>query len=183
MTITTEQFKMKTLTKGYTLVEVIITMGLLTMIIAVGLSAVTFISQSSTALTNYTIMSTNGRQALELLARDLRMGYDINEATTTKLDFEIYGKAGANDNIVYTYWGGQNTLFRSENGGPNEVIMDNLTSFTFNYYNLRRNLTTASISIKEVQIEGLLKRSSLRIYNTNHIISARFMMRNRAVSN
>jgi prepilin-type N-terminal cleavage/methylation domain-containing protein len=183
MTITTAQSKVKTLKKGYTLVEVIITMGLLTMIIAVGLSAVTFISQSSTALTNYTIMNTNGRQALEILARDLRMGYDINEATTTKLDFEIYGKAGANDNIVYTYSADQDILYRSENGGTNEVIMDDLSSFAFNYYNLRRNLTTAPISIKEVQIEGLLKRNSLRINNTHHIISARFMLRNRAVSN
>ena len=46
-----------------------------------------------------------------------------------------------------------------------------------------RNATTATISVKEVQIEGILERTSLSVSNTNHIISARFMMRNRAVSN
>lgn len=183
MTTITEQFNKKNSKKGFTLVEVIITMGLLTMIIAVGLSAVTFISQSSTALTNYTIMSTNGRHALEVMARDLRMGYDINTASSTALDFQIYGKAGANDKVVYQYDETADKLFRTINGGSKETIMEDLTSFSFNYYNLRRLPTTAKISIKEVQIEGVLRRKSLRISNSNHIISARFMLRNRAVSN
>jgi prepilin-type N-terminal cleavage/methylation domain-containing protein len=183
MTTITAQSKSKNPKKGFSLVEVIITMGLLTMIIAVGLSAVTFISQSSTALTNYTIMSTNGRQALEILSRDLRMGYDINSASPKTFDFQIYGKAGANDRIAYEYDEVADILYRTVNAGTKEVVMDDLVSFAFNYYNLRRLPTTAEISIKEVQIEGLLKRSSLRINNTNHIISARFMLRNRSVSN
>ncbi len=183
MITTTAQSKPGSLKKGFTLIEVIITMGLLTMIIAVGLSAITFISQSSTALTNYTLMSTNGRQALETLARDLRMGYDVNSATSKIFDFQIYGKAGANDRVRYEYNESDDILYRAVNAGTQEVVMDNLVSFGFNYYNLRRESTTAEISIKEVQIEGLLKRSSLRINNTNHIISARFMLRNRSVSN
>jgi prepilin-type N-terminal cleavage/methylation domain-containing protein len=184
MTTITEQYNnRKSSKRGFTLVEIIITMGLLTMIIAVGLSAVTFISQSSTALTNYSIMSTNGRQALEIMARDLRMGYNINEATSAKLDFDIYGKAGTTNNVVYTYDADVEKLYRSEDGGTNEAVMDDLSSFAFNYFNLRRESTTAKISIKEVQIEGLLKRNALRVNNTNHIISARFMMRNRSVSN
>lgn len=184
MTITTAQSKTdRPDKKGFTLVEVIITMGLLTMIIAVGLTAITFISQSSAALTNYSIMSTTGRQALEILARDLRMGYNINEATTSKLDFDVYGKAGTTNNVIYTYNPDEEVLYRSIDGSNAEEVMEDLSSFNFNYYNLRRESTTAKISIKEVQIEGLLKRNALAIYNTNHIISARFMMRNRAVSN
>jgi prepilin-type N-terminal cleavage/methylation domain-containing protein len=154
---------MKASKRGYTLVEVIITMGLLTMIIAVGLSAVTFISQSSTALTNYTIMSTDGRQALEVLARDLRMGYNINEATDVKLDFDIYGKAGTTNNIVYLFSSTDEKLYRSIDGSANEEVMNDLASFAFNFFNLRRIPTTAIISIKEVQIEGILKRNALRV--------------------
>ena len=37
--------------------------------------------------------------------------------------------------------------------------------------------------VKEVQIEGIMKKKALVLTNTNYIISARFMMRNRSVSN
>jgi len=184
MTITTEQYKMhRDQRRGFTLVEIIITMSLLAIIIAGGLSAITTISQGSTALSNYSIMSTNGRQALEIIARDIRMGYDVNKATLTKLDFDVYGKKGTNNNIVYEYDAGRDVLLKTVDGGLSEIIIEDLSAFSFNYYNLRRISTTAPISIKEVQVEGILKRNSLSVSNTNHIISARFMMRNRAVSN
>ncbi|MCZ6672045.1 MAG: prepilin-type N-terminal cleavage/methylation domain-containing protein [Verrucomicrobia bacterium] len=184
MTITTDQSRNRKARRGgFTLVEMMITMGLLTMIIAIGLSAVTFISQSSTSLTNYTMMSKNSRNALEEIARDLRMGYNINSATSTKLDFNIFGKAGTTQRIVYEYTANDKTLTRKEDTFPVEIVLENLTNFQFNYFNLRREATTAPISIKEVQMEGIMKRRSLAITNTNYVISARFMMRNRAVSN
>ena len=175
--------KSKNARKGFTLVEVIITMTLITILIAGALTAITTISQGSTALTNYTVMSTNGRQALELIARDLRMGFDVNSASKFKLDFDIYGKAGTTNNIVYEFNSSKNELTKTIDGGAQIIVMDDLRNFSFNYFDLSRNTTTAPISIKEVQIEGILERKSLSVSNTNHIISARFMMRNRAVSN
>lgn len=184
MTITTGPSKANARAAGgFTLVEMMITMGILSMIIATGLTAVTFISQSSTSLSNYTIMSTDSRHALERAARDFRMGFNVNSATSTTIDFDIYGKAGAIDNIVYTYSSSNKTLYRSENGSSNEAVLEDLQNFQFNYYNLRRESTTAPISIKEVQLEGIMRRHVLVLTNTNYIISARFMMRNRAVSN
>lgn len=168
---------------GFSLVEIIITMGLLTMIIGVGLSAVTFISQSSSSLTNYTLMSNNSRHGLEEIARDLRMGFDVNEATTTLLNFEIYGKAGTTQNIVYNYVPADKTLYRTVDLNNTEAVLEDLTNFHFNYFNLRHEATAAPISIKEVQVEGIMTRYSLVLTNTNYVISARYMMRNRAVSN
>ena len=184
MIITTAQSKRRTVRRaGFSLVEMIITMGLLSMIIAVGLSAVTFISQSSTSLTNYTLMSNNSRHALEIIARDLRMGYNINSATSTQLDFDIYGKGNTTTNLVYNYVAADKKLYRTEDLVTTETIIEDLASFQFNYFNLRRESTTAPISIKEVQMEGVMRKQALAITNTNYIISARFMMRNRSVSN
>lgn len=184
MTITTAQFKSpRGKRHGYTLVEVIISLSLLTLVVSMGLSAVTFIGQSSTSLTNYSLMSNKSRLALEIIASDLRMGYKIDSASTSKLDFHIYGKEGTTSNLVYEYVANENKLYRTEDGNAKTEVLDDLTNFQFNYFNLRKESTTAPISIKEVQIEGLMKKKALVLTNTNYIISARFMMRNRSVSN
>ena len=183
MITTTDQSKGPSNKKGFTLVEIVITVGLLSIIIAMGLSAVTFISQSTGSLTNYSDMSKNSRIALERISRDLRMGYNINSATTTKLNFDIYGKAGASTNIILEYSAADDTLYRTANGGAKQEILEDLTNFNFNYYNLRRESTTAPISIKEVQLEGLMEKHSLVLSNTNYVISARYMMRNHTVTN
>ena len=73
MITTTDQSKGPSNKKGFTLVEIVITVGLLSIIIAMGLSAVTFISQSTGSLTNYSDMSKNSRIALERISRDLRI--------------------------------------------------------------------------------------------------------------
>ena len=168
---------------GFSLIEVLVSLALLSLIISVGLSALTFISQSSTSLSNYSIMSHQSRKVLEEFSRDIRMGYRINNATADILDFDIFGKAGTTSNIKYEYSAKDDKLFRTEDGGSKEEILDDLAAFQFNYFNLRKIQTTAIISIKEVQIEGLMKKNSLVLTNTNYIISARFMMRNRSVSN
>ena len=83
-------------------------------------------------------MSRQSRFALEEFARDIRMGYRVNDANIYKLDFDIYGKAGTTSNIVYTYYPNENKLLRSEDGGADEEILDDLTNFQFNFYNLRK---------------------------------------------
>ena len=183
MTTTIVQSDVNRTRSGFSLIELLISLGLLTLIISVGLTALTFISQSSTSLTNYSIMSRESRYALEEFARDIRMGYRVNDANINKLDFNIYGKAGTINKVVYTYEPTENKLYRSEDGGNKEEVLNDLTAFQFRFFNLRKNPTTAPISIKEVQIEGLMKKNALLVTNTNYIISARFMMRNRAVSN
>ena len=168
---------------GFTLIEVLVSVALLSLIISVGLTALTFISQSSTSLSNYSIMSHQSRNALEEFSRDIRMGFRINKATVEILDFDIFGKAGTTSNIRYEYSAVEDKLFRTEDSGAKEEVLDDLAAFQFNYFNLRKIPTNAIISIKEVQIEGLVKKNALAITNTNYIISARFMMRNRSVSN
>ena len=159
-----------------------ISMTILLMVLSAGLSAVSFIGQSCTSLTNYSTMSKESRQALEEIARDLRMGFNINSASATKLDFDIHGKAGTTQNLVYEYNPNEKKLYRTEDLVTTETMLEDMTSFQFNFFNLRRESTTAPISVKEVQVEGLMTRKALVLTNTNYIISARYMMRNRSVS-
>ena len=84
------------------------------MIIAVGLSGVTFLSQSSKSLYNFSIMSMAGRQALEVIARDLRLGYTVNEATSDKLDLKItfHQDSLGEANFLVIYENNQEFIFK-----------------------------------------------------------------------
>ncbi len=167
--------------KGYTLVEIVIVMAISMIVLMMGLSAISFLSRSTVSLSNYVEMNNSGRLALEIISRDLRMGYDVNSASKTVLDFDFYGKGSSSVNVIYEYDADSKTVFRTEEGSTEEFL-EHVESFEFKYFNLRREATTAIISIKEVQMEAVMKKTALSISNTNHIISARYMMRNRPVS-
>jgi len=141
-----------------------------------------FITRSSASLANYIGMNKEGRVALEVISRDIRMAMDVNSASTTTLDIDVYGQGGITNNVYYTYDTDNKTIYR-ELDGTKEALMGNVESFSFNYFNLRRESTTSPISIKEVQMEAYMLRKTLALDNSNYIISARFMMRNRPVSN
>lgn len=168
--------------RGFTLIELIIVLSISSIIILMGVSSIVFIAKSSGSLTNYINMNQEGRVALEVIARDIRMSMDVNAASATQLELEVYGQAGASDNVIYTYDADTKTVYRNLNGNQTAVLAD-VEDFNFNFYNLRREATTDLISIKEVQMEAYMLRKTLSLDNTNYIISARFMMRNRAVSN
>ncbi len=53
-----------------------------------------------------------------------------------------------------------------------------------NYYRYNRDeLALNPLETKHIQLEAKLQRNVLGITNTNYIISARFMMRNKDVTN
>ena len=66
--------------------------------------------------------------------------------------------------------------------GSSEVLLEDVDRFALSYFDLTRGATTNALSVKEVQIEAILLKEVLTINNTDEIISARFMLRNRRVS-
>lgn len=167
---------------GFTLIELMIVLSISSMIILMGVSSIVFITKNSASLSNYINMNQEGRVALEIISRDIRMSMDVNTATETQMELEVYGQGGATDTVIYTYAADNKTVYRTINGDQSALLED-VEDFNFNFYNLRREATTELISIKEVQMEAYMLRKALSFDNTNYIISARFMMRNRHVSN
>ena len=70
----------------------------------------------------------------------------------------------------------------SINGARTTFLYD-VDELNLKYYNFRQSQTTNHREIKHVQIEGLMERRVLNLTNTNYVISARFMMRNKDVTN
>lgn len=171
--------------KAFTLTEVLITMTLCGFVLAASTGSLLFLAKSTKGLGNYQEMNMASRFTLEDFGSDARMTVDVNAATATSVSLEVYDSTGGVSTVVYAYDAGAGTFSRTA-GGATDVILKDVKSLELVYYNLYgvkdSDGSINPLEVKEIQLQAEMQRSVLSIKNTNEIISARFMMRNRSVS-
>lgn len=138
-------------------------------------------ARSSTAVGNYADMSGTTRRALDIFASDVRMATDVSASSTSQFTFTAYGAGTTTVAVDYTYDADAGTLTRTYDGAS-QVILNDVDQFLFAYLDMNLTTTTNPLSVKVVRIESILQKRVLNISNTDEIISARFMLRNRQVS-
>lgn len=166
---------------GMTLTEVMIAMTICGIVLAASTGSMLFLAKTTRGLGNYQEMNMSSRFTLEDFGSDARMTVDVNAASSSSVSLEVYDSTGGISTVVYSYDSTAGTFSRTT-GGVTEVILDSVDSLSLVYYNLYGNATTSKLEIKEIQLQAEMERDVLSIKNTNEIISARFMMRNRSVS-
>ncbi len=132
---------------------------------------------------------------LDKFASDARMTVDVNEATSTMVSLDVYNSSGGLDTVVYSFEEGASSLSRTVyedqdmSSGVADVILENVIELDFTYFNMIYDAsskelteTTKLLEIKEIQLEAVMRLTALNTINTNQIISARYMMRNKRVS-
>lgn len=168
--------------RGFTLAEVLIALMLAGFVLSASTGSLLFLAKSTTSMGNYQDMNMTSRFALEHFASDARMTADVNSATATSVSLEVYDAMGGQETVVYTYEADPQTFSRTVSG-VTDVLLEDVISLDLTYFNLLMAETTQPLEIKEVQLQAVMRRDVLTVGNTNEIISARFLMRNRAVSN
>lgn len=161
--------------KGFTLVEILVAMGIGMVVMAA--VATTFTSQSRVynAQEQVNEMQQNARAALDMITRELKMaGYKTNTGAVagltasgvnldnTKLVIEadldsdnaINGSAGSSERISYSYSSSAKQIRRRLGSGTSDVFADNITAFTFTYLKAD-GVTAAALAseIRQVKIE------------------------------
>lgn len=167
--------------RGFTLVEVLITTLISGVVLAVATGSLLFLAKSTAGIGNYQEMNMSSRFALEQFASDARMTADVNSATSTAVSLEVYDSTGALETVGYFFDSGTGEFSRTA-GGVARVLLSDVDSVDLKYFTLRRDATTVLLEMKEIQLQVVMKREVLNVGNTNEILSARFMMRNRSVS-
>jgi type IV pilus assembly protein PilW len=149
--------------KGFTLTEMIVSMGI-GMVVLAGVTT-TFTSQARyyNAQEQINEMEQNARGALDVITRELKMaGYNPNGGNVTgvtynasqlRIQADLDGSggnpAGANEDIVYAYDSANKQILR--NG---QVLADNITDFNFSYYQADGvTLATTSTTVRQVKID------------------------------
>jgi prepilin-type N-terminal cleavage/methylation domain-containing protein len=174
---------------GFSLVEVMVSMTIATFILASSYATLISLSKGTESMVNFSEMNAQTRIALEYFGRDARMASAVIHASTTS--FRLEREMGGNQiEVRYRYVPDSKIFERiqfdsSGNVTERRTILYDVDELFFNYYTARQNPTngTGLADIKHVQLEAKLERNVLNITNTNYIISARFMMRNKHVAN
>lgn len=166
---------------GFTLMELMLAVVIGGIILAAATSTLNMWARSSAAVGNYSDMSGSCRRALDIFASDVRMANDVTISTATSFTFRAFDSGTGSVTVNYTFDSTADTLTRTYNG-TSTVILNDVDQFGFAYSDLNLATTTNPLSVKVVQIEAILEKSVLNVSNTDEIISARFMLRNRRVS-
>ncbi len=181
--------------RGFTLAEMMVATAVVGVVLAASTGSLTFVARGSAGLANYHDMNLRGRFMLDKFASDARMTVDVNEATSTMVSLDVYNSSGGLDTVVYSFEEGASSLSRTVyedqdmSSGVADVILENVIELDFTYFNMIYDAsskelteTTKLLEIKEIQLEAVMRLTALNTINTNQIISARYMMRNKRVS-
>ena len=179
--------------KGFTLPEMMITLTISAIVLTSAYATLASLAKGSRSMINFSEMNTTSRFALEMFGRDARMARDVEVSTPSRvrLEREIDGTT-YDVEYVYDAQAGtfRRTIYNNDTNTiatgvarPDRVLIYDVSDLNLNYYTLRHAVTDRPIEVKHVQLEAVLERQVISLTNTNYIISARFMMRNKDVSN
>ena len=191
---------------GFSLVEVLVAMVISVFILASSYATIISLAKGSKSMINFTEMNTQTRYALEMFARDARMCENVYEFTGSKVSIlrEVWNpdtNSYVNRYVIYEHVPAAGTFTRSVHRAVpvsgelvpstlinREVLLFDVEELNFFYYRLvdpeipgYDPIAQTKLEVKHVQLEAKLERSVLNLENTNYILSARFMMRNKDV--
>jgi hypothetical protein len=178
---------------GFSLVEVIMSLTLSLIILASIVSTFIVFAAGSKSVGAYTEMSQQSRKLLEAFSRDIRAAEDVSTATATNV-VVTYPENAFYDGMSVQYIfdeliGVFSRIERDRDGNlnSNKVLLDGVDQFSFGYFSplgtaLAYDQASLLLSVKSVRVDAEMVRSISQTDATDYIISARFMMRNRAVT-
>lgn len=189
---------------GFSLAEVMVAVTISAFVLTSAYAAIISLAKGSESLMNYTEMNSQSRMAIEVFGRDARATSNVHTFSTNRFTLlrEIWtGSYYADRFVTYEYVPQAGTFTRIENRATivsgarvpgaeidREILLYDVDELNFKYYRLYDPEITnydpvarTKLEVKHVQLEAKLLRNVLTNENTNYIISARFMMRNKNV--
>lgn len=137
--------------KGFTLIEILITLVITSIVMMSIFSAFNTQSKSFNSQQQVTEMQQNARAAMDMMTREIRMakysslspqGIIFDNLTSIRFAYR-------NDSVAYhRYSGGK--LGRVFNGGPSEAVAENIQALSFWYQDAAGNSTATLADIRRI---------------------------------
>ncbi len=166
---------------GFSVMELMLAIAIGGILLAGAASTINLWARSSMSVGNYADMSGSCRRALDVFAMDVRMATDVSVSTASTFTFTAFDSGTSTVSVSYVFDDANDTVTRTYDG-ESRIILEDVDQFAFDYSDLNLATTNNPLSVKVVQIEAILQKQVLNLSNTDEIISARFMLRNRRVS-
>lgn len=165
-------------TRGFSLVELLISLTLVMMLTLALLTSYLFIARGDRSLQNYGEMNAQARKMLELLGQDLRAATDVTnfDANTLSLTIPANLASTVHQDVTWEYNSVDGTVTRQDDSGTATLARD-VASFSFYYANGNNVATTSLIEVKQVQLSLRMLRLVALAVTSEYVISAQFTMR------
>ena len=167
--------------KGFTLIEVMISVVLVLLILAGILSSVTYLSRADISVYDYAFMGGQQRRLLERFGTDVRQFTSVTNFSSTSFSGTVPSPSGSGSSIVtYTYDPAQGTLTRSVNGSQTTTLLTNITAFSFTYYSLSGSQLangSNSSAVKQVRLSVTCTQKVLSNTENDKFVSAKYTIR------
>ncbi len=167
---------------GISLPELLIGMAVSGIVVVAFISAFLFMTRSAFAVYSYAEMNAEGRRALHVLGEDLRAAVEIKPEFSNK---ELTVSVINGGEITYNYDPDDpdRTLTRTGGDGETRTLIRHIETFSFFYYDLQGAVAETEEAVKQIRVQISSARKGLGPKQSQDLKSARFVLRNRRVTN
>jgi type II secretory pathway component PulJ len=180
---------------GFSLAEVMVAMTISMFILATSYATILSLAKGSESMINFSEMNGQSRIALEQFGRDARMASDVisdKDHGFSSTEMWIQRRTSASDTtpilVGYIFDANSKTFRRLVqdqfgNSINDQILLYDVEALDLYYYRYKNDEDALNpLETKHVQLEATLQRNVLNLKNTNYILSARFVMRNKDVT-
>ncbi|MEO5959159.1 MAG: prepilin-type N-terminal cleavage/methylation domain-containing protein [Opitutaceae bacterium] len=179
---------------GFTLMEVLIAATISAVVLAGVLTSFLMMGRSGYNASNYSVMETEARRALETFSQEARMASNIAWSSATSVTFTVVNST-TTYTVTYAYdasTSGANarTFYRKlgdvSSSSPRLVLVWGVSEFAFQRYKVVNGVDYSAandLETKQIQLTLRSVRTGVTtVATTNAVLSARVVLRNKVVS-
>ena len=169
---------------GFTIVELMVASALALIVLLAVLTTFIVVMGSFKRAANYGQIHREGRWAVDLLSKDLRMAVDLTNIGTNTLTvvlptgFDDSGSITGTREVKYLLSG--TSLVRQDlTANQTQTLASNVSTLSFTMYNRLGQTTTQTATCKGCQVDIRLLKTLIGTQQTEDFLSARLMLRNK----
>ena len=137
----------RTITRGFTLVELLVAVGLGTLVLSVVATLTVFGARAFASLVNYTELDWKGRNSLDVMCMEIRQASSVtavvNTATLKSLTFT---NADLGQIIKFTWMSATETMVFEKTGQPTRTNLTGCERWDFALYNKAPNVSATNVT-------------------------------------
>jgi prepilin-type N-terminal cleavage/methylation domain-containing protein len=178
---------------GFTLVEILIGLGLSSIILSGVLSAFLMLGRSGMSAMHYSVSESELRRGLEEFSQDVRMARSIKWNSASSITLTVPDNYTSTSNLVTYAWdsstSGPSALSFYRKAGdatstsPKTIFVRAVSTFSFSRYNRQNGAATTDASTKRIQISiGVTRMRSTVVAANTRLVTASYTLRNKVIN-
>lgn len=173
---------------GFTLVEMMVTVLVLSLLIATVVALSMYTTRTFCMIGNYVTLDSQSRNGSDVLGRQIRDASALISYRTNSNPYLLFTNATTGQ-LVDIYYTNNSALMLAQTGQTTQMLLTNCNSWTFSLYNRAPNITSTNVtfypatnaaSCKVINMTWKCSRNIMGSpMNTESVLTAQIVLRNK----